>query len=66
MYSNLKKTTKIDTGKDPVYMKKIYRNKEIIVYVDVDNNFYTNFDNTKCERFTEAINLAYEKIINGD
>jgi len=52
--------------KDIAYLRRTYRGREVVVFIDKDDNFYTNFDNTKCAHFSEALQKAYEKINQGD
>ena len=72
MYGNVKPSafgSKANTQaptKDIVYLRRPYRGREVIVYIDKEDNFYTNFDNTKCGHFSEALQKAYEKINQGD
>ncbi|GEM_PF-2836093 len=55
-----------NSAKDVAYLRRPYRGREVIVFIDKDDNFYTNFDNTKCSHFSEALQKAYEKINQGD
>ena len=52
--------------KDVAYLRRPYRGREVIVFIDKDDNFYTNFDNTRCSHFSEALQKAYEKINQGE
>ncbi len=52
--------------KDVAYLRRPYRGREVVVFIDKDDNFYTNFDNTRCSHFSEALQKAYEKINQGE
>jgi len=52
--------------KDVAYLRRPYRGREVIVFIDKNDNFYTNFDNARCSHFSEALQKAYEKINQGE